>query len=238
MIVTILAGGLGTRLSEETHSKPKPLVMLDGNPILWHIMNIFASQINCDIKIATGYKSILIDEYLKTNFPNKSNIKVDTIFTGESSQTGTRIKMVMNAFPNSQMLVTYGDGVADIPIRKLIEFHKSHGKLATVTAVRPAARFGRLELNGNRVIQFSEKPQSMEGWINGGFFVFEPEVINYLAETDTPLEHEPLVNLSKDNQLMAYKHDGFWQPMDTLREKHELEKLISNNIAPWMHTFQ
>jgi glucose-1-phosphate cytidylyltransferase len=238
MLVTILAGGLGTRLSEETQLKPKPLVTLNGNPILWHIMNIFSSQINCEIKIATGYKSQLIDEYLQSEFHNKKNISAETIFTGEFSQTGKRIMQVMSAFPNSQMLVTYGDGVADISIRSLIDFHNSHGKLATITAVRPAARFGRLELDGNEVVEFSEKPQSMEGWINGGFFVFEPGVIDYLSVGDTPLEHEPLVNLSRDRQLMAYKHDGFWQPMDTLREKHELEKLISSRNAPWMNTFK
>jgi glucose-1-phosphate cytidylyltransferase len=238
MLVTILAGGLGTRLSEETQLKPKPLVSLNGNPILWHIMNIFSSQINCKIKIATGYKSHLIDEYLQSEFHNKESINAETIFTGESSQTGKRIMQIMTAFPNSQMLVTYGDGVADISIRSLIDFHNSHRKLATITAVRPAARFGRLELDGNKVVEFSEKPQSMEGWINGGFFVFEPGVIDYLDVGDTPLEHEPLVNLSKDRQLMAYKHEGFWQPMDTLREKHELEKLISSRNAPWMNTFQ
>jgi glucose-1-phosphate cytidylyltransferase len=238
MKVLILAGGFGTRLMEETFDKPKPMVEIGGNPILWHIMNIFATQIECDIKIATGYKSEIIEGYLETEFPNKSNISAATIFTGELSQTGTRVKQVMKAFPTSQMLVTYGDGVANVPINKLIDFHNAHGKLATITAVRPTARFGRLELEGNQVLEFSEKPQSMEGWINGGFFIFEPEVINYLAETDTPLEHEPLVNLSKDKQLMAYKHDGFWQPMDTLREKLELEKLINSNNAPWMQTFQ
>jgi glucose-1-phosphate cytidylyltransferase len=238
MKVLILAGGLGTRLMEETLKKPKPMVEIGENPILWHIMNIFASQIECEIKIATGYKSNVIQEYLETEFPNKSYINVSTIFTGELSQTGARVKQVMQSFPNSQILVTYGDGVADIPIKKLIDFHNQHGKLATITAVRPTARFGRLELKGNQVVEFSEKPQSMEGWINGGFFVFEPEVINYLTESDTPLEHAPLVNLSKHKQLMAYKHDGFWQPMDTLREKHELEKMITSNSAPWMKTFR
>jgi glucose-1-phosphate cytidylyltransferase len=238
MIVTILAGGLGTRLSEETHSKPKPLVKLIDDPILWHIMNIFSSQIDCEIKIATGYKAPLVDEYLQSDFPNKSKIKASTIFTGETSQTGTRIKIVMNSFPKQRMLVTYGDGVADISINELLNFHVNHGKLATVTAVRPTARFGRLELDGDKVVKFSEKPQAMEGWINGGFFVFEPEVIEYLGQTDVPLEHEPLINLSNDHQLMAYQHGGFWQPMDTLREKHELENMIMSKDAPWMRTFK
>ena len=237
MKVIILAGGLGTRLSEETQLRPKPLVLLMDKPILWHIMNIFASQISCEIYIATGYKSFMIDDYLNSSFPNKKNINVKSIFTGESSQTGTRIKQIMSEHPGSQFLVTYGDGVANISIQKLIEFHNNHGKLATVTAVRPPARFGRLNLNGDKVIEFSEKSQSTEGWINGGYFVFQPEVINYLSNIDTPLEHQPLANLSRDSQLMAYKHDGFWQPMDTLREKFDLEKLIMNNNAPWMQTF-
>lgn len=237
MIVTILAGGLGTRLSEETHLRPKPLVLLNDKPILWHIMNIFASQIDCHIKIATGHKNFMIDEYLMTDFPNKKSIDVEAIFTGEFSQTGTRVKHIMKKFPNSQMLLTYGDGVADISIEKLLNFHNSHGKLATVTAVRPPARFGRLNINGEKVIEFSEKPQTMEGWINGGFFVFQPEVISYLTEMDAPLEHQPLTNLSKDGQLMAYRHEGFWKPMDTLREKLDLEKLILNNQASWMQTF-
>jgi glucose-1-phosphate cytidylyltransferase len=237
MIVVILAGGLGTRLSEETFLRPKPLVLLNDQPILWHIMNIFASQISCEIKIATGYKNLMIDDYLNSQFPNKKSINAESIFTGETSQTGTRIKQVMKAFPGSQILVTYGDGVADIALKKLIEFHNSHGKLATVTAVRPPARFGRLQLLGDKVVEFSEKSQSMEGWINGGFFVFQPEVIKYLSDDDSPLEFEPLTRLSLDSQLMAFKHFGFWQPMDTLREKHDLEKLIRDDKAPWMHTF-
>jgi glucose-1-phosphate cytidylyltransferase len=237
MIVIILAGGLGTRLSEETVSKPKPLVNLVDKPILWHIMNIFASQIQCEIKVATGYKSELIVEYLKSDFANKNNIKATPIFTGENSQTSSRIKQIMTMYPNSQVLVTYGDGVADIDLNELIKFHKSHGKLATVTAVHPASRFGRLELQGDQVVVFSEKPQSEEGWINGGFLVFEPGVINYLPNYDTPLEREPLMRLSTDRQLMAFKHKGFWQPMDTLREKYELEIYIKTNTAPWMKSF-
>jgi glucose-1-phosphate cytidylyltransferase len=237
MKVIILAGGLGTRLSEETSTKPKPLVNLLDKPILWHIMNIFSSQIKCEIKIATGYKHELIDEFLNTEFQNKGSINAESIFTGESSQTGTRISQIMNKFPGSRVMVTYGDGVADISIKDLIQFHESHGKLATVTAVRPPARFGRLNLNGNQVVEFSEKPQALEGWINGGFFVFEPEVIQYFPEQDVPLEHEPLRNLSQTNQLMAYMHTGFWQPMDTLREKQELEKIIKTGEAPWMRNF-
>jgi glucose-1-phosphate cytidylyltransferase len=162
MKVIILAGGLGTRLSEETQLRPKPLVLLMDKPILWHIMNIFASQISCEINIATGYKSFMIDDYLNSSFPNKKNINVKSIFTGESSHTGTRIKQIMSKHPGSQFLVTYGDGVANISIQKLIEFHNNHGKLATVTAVRPPARFGRLNLNGDQVIEFSEKSQSTD----------------------------------------------------------------------------
>jgi glucose-1-phosphate cytidylyltransferase len=237
MIVVILAGGLGTRLSEETVHKPKPLVKLVDKPILWHIMNIFASQIECEIKVATGYKSELIDEYLNSDFPNKSHINVIPFFTGENSQTSSRVKQIMRKYPNSQFIVTYGDGVSDIDLNELVKFHNSHGKLATVTAVHPASRFGRLELEGDRVIEFSEKPQTEDGWINGGFLVFEPEVINFLPDVDTPLEREPLMNLAKGCHLMAFKHNGFWHPMDTLREKYELEKYIKTNTAPWMKYF-
>lgn len=237
MIVIILAGGLGTRLSEETQIKPKPLVEIIDKPILWHIMNIFASQIQCEIKIATGYKSEMITEYLNSDYEYKQRINAVSIFTGESSQTGTRVRKIMEKFPGSQVLVTYGDGVSDIDIRYLLDFHNSHNQLATVTAVRPAARFGRLEIKGDKVIEFSEKPQTVEGWINGGFIVFEPEVLEYFPEFDSPLEHEPLVNLAKNGQLMAYKHSGFWHPMDTLREKHELEKYVLENNAPWMKSF-
>ena len=237
MIVIILAGGLGTRLSEETQIKPKPLVDIVDKPILWHIMNIFASQIKCEIKIATGYKSELIAEYLNTDFEFKDRINVTPIFTGESTQTGTRVRKIMTKFPGSQVLVTYGDGVSDIDLQKLIKFHNSHNKLATITAVRPTARFWRLEIDGDKVIEFSEKPQAVEGWINGGFIVFEPDVLEYFPDFDAPLEHEPLVNLAKDGQLMAFKHHGFWHPMDTLREKHELERYVLENNAPWMKSF-
>ena len=200
-------------------------------------MNIFASQIQCDIKIATGYKSELITEYLDTDYEYKDRVNATSIFTGESSQTGTRVRKIMEEFPGSQVLVTYGDGVSDIDLRSLIKFHNSHDQLATITAVRPAARFGRLEITGDKVTEFSEKPQAIEGWINGGFIVFEPEVLDYFPDFDTPLEHEPLVNLAKDGELMAYKHDGFWHPMDTLREKHELEKYVLDKNAPWMKNF-
>jgi len=232
--VIILAGGLGTRLSEETLDKPKPMVEICGEPILLHIMRIYHSQIDCDFVIATGYLSDVIEEYLESKQFKKEGIRATAMFTGLETQTGGRIKKVMDSIPGEKVMATYGDGVCDIDIHSLLTFHNNHNRLATLTAVRPAARFGRLEIRGDRVTNFSEKRQSQEGWINGGYFVFEPEVTRYIQDASQALEHEPLTNLAHEENLMAFKHHGFWQPMDTLREKHDLEELIKLGSAPWI----
>ena len=238
MKVIILAGGLGSRLAEETQDKPKPMVEIHGRPILWHIMKSYQSYLECDFIVATGYLSEVIEQYLLGPQFKQEGIKAKALFTGRDSTTGVRVKQAMASCPGERVMVTYGDGVSNLDIRALLSFHENHKKLATVTAVRPAARFGRLELSGSQVKNFSEKPQSEEGWINGGFFVFEPAVLDYLSVDSQPLEHEPLGNLAKNEQLMAFKHYGFWQPMDTLREKLDLEKLVESGQAPWMINFK
>ena len=233
MKVIILAGGLGTRLSEETLIKPKPLVEIGERPILWHIINIYRTFGFNDFVICTGYKFELIEEFCsRFEFENR-DLHLQALYTGEQTSTGGRIKKVWETIGNETILATYGDGVADIRVDKLIEFHKKHGKIATVTAVRPPARFGRLHIVGELVSEFGEKNQSEEGWINGGFFVLGPEVRNYLLDYATPFEHYPLVTLTANKQLMAYKHEGFWQPMDTLREKMDLEEMWNAGKAPW-----
>jgi glucose-1-phosphate cytidylyltransferase len=236
--VIILAGGLGTRLAEETSHKPKPMVEIGGNPILWHIMKSYQSYIDCEFIIATGYMSEVIEEYLSSSRFKSQGIKATALFTGADSSTGGRVKQAMASCPGERVLVTYGDGVSDVNVKSLLSFHKKHMKLATVTAVRPVARFGRLEIRGDQVLNFSEKSQSQEGWINGGYFVFEPAVTNFIEFDSQPLEHEPLRNLASSDDLMAYKHYGFWQPMDTLREKLDLEKLVESGQAPWMRNFK
>jgi glucose-1-phosphate cytidylyltransferase len=252
MKVVILAGGLGTRLSEETVIKPKPMVEIGGKPILWHIMNIYGFYAYREFIVALGYKGEVVKEYflnyyhyqsdltidLKTGEANASNNNfkdwvVHLIDTGLNSMTGGRLYRLRDKLKNEAFMLTYGDGVSNVNIRKLVEFHKSHGKIATVTAVRPSARFGGMKFNGNKVINFTEKPQTGEGWINGGFFVFEPNVFKYLGGDDTILEKEPLENLAKDGQLLSYKHDGFWQCMDTMRDRDLLEKLWQSGEAPW-----
>jgi glucose-1-phosphate cytidylyltransferase len=238
MKVIILAGGLGTRLSEETSDKPKPMVEIGGKPILWHIMKTYQSQLKCEFIIATGHLSLVIENYLLSEEFLDEGIKANALFTGDSTSTGGRIRQALNNCLSETVMVTYGDGVSDINLPALLDFHFEHKKLATVTAVRPAARFGRLEIVGSKVTSFAEKSQAEEGWINGGYFVFEPGVRDYLVNDEQPLEHEPLSRLAKDENLMAYKHFGFWQPMDTLREKLDLEKLISKSEAPWMQKFQ
>jgi glucose-1-phosphate cytidylyltransferase len=238
MKVIILAGGLGTRLAEETSNKPKPMVEIDGKPILWHIMKSYQSYIDCEFIIATGYLSEVIEEYLSSDQFVGERIKAKALFTGNHSSTGGRVKQAMAICPGERVMVTYGDGVSDVNIESLLSFHKDHKKLATVTAVRPAARFGRLEMLGDQVTSFSEKSQSEEGWINGGYFVFEPLVAEYIESNSQPLELGPLGNLSKEGNLMAFKHSGFWQPMDTLREKLDLEKLVRTGDAPWMRNFR
>ena len=237
MKVIIIAGGLGTRISEETEDKPKPMVLINGKPIIWHLMNIFSIQGFKDIVISTGYKSEIIEQWVQGDdiFDSKSNVmNIETVNTGLETQTGGRISGVMKTLPKERVLATYGDGLANVSLNKLIKFHESHGKLATVTAVRPPARFGYMKIENNNVSHFGEKNQSDEGWINGGFFVLEPEVLNYVKSPNEPFESGALTNLAKTSQLMAYQHEGFWQPMDTLREKKELEKFATLPIPPWL----
>lgn len=250
MKTIILAGGLGTRLAEETGLRPKPMVEIGGRPILWHIMNIYASHGFEDFLIACGYKGEIIKEYFANFFIHNSDFFVDQrdgsrkivdnnsvnwrtglIDTGQETMTGGRILRLREWIGNETFMVTYGDGLSDINIKELVEFHRSHGKIATVTAVHPPSRFGAMNLKENKVVEFSEKPQ--EGWINGGFFVFEPSLFDLLSDDSTVLEREPMEMLAADNELMAYRHSGFWQPMDTLREKQILETLWASEAPPW-----
>lgn len=252
MKVVILAGGKGTRLAEETTMRPKPMVEIGDMPILCHIMHLYASYRFKEFLIACGYKGEVIKEYFHNFFVRSSDYFVDlgsgsldvingtgidwrvgVIDTGLDTMTGGRVLRLQHCLGHEAFMVTYGDGVGDVNIDALVEFHRAHGKIATVTAVRPPARFGGLVLQGAEVRQFSEKPQTGEGWINGGFFVFEPEIFSYLDDDQTILEREPLERLAADGQLMAFRHEGFWQPMDTLREKQLLESLWSTGKAPW-----
>lgn len=252
MQVIILAGGKGTRLAEETALRPKPMVEIGGKPILWHIMKIYASHGYKDFLIACGYKGEIIKEYFHNyylhscdyflNLRDGSRQVVQTngmdwcvgmIDTGLETMTGGRLLRLKHFIGNETFMVTYGDGLGDIDIGALIAKHKASGKLATVTAVRPPARFGALILNDDHVAEFSEKPQAGEGWINGGFFVFEPRVLDFIAGDDAILERETLEQLAHANELGAYRHDGFWQPMDTLRDKQLLESLWSGGNPPW-----
>jgi len=213
------------------------MVLINDKPIIWHLMNIFAIQGINEFIISTGYRSEVIEswvqdkEILDTNL-NKMHIK--TINTGLHTQTGGRISEVMKTLPAERVIATYGDGLANISIKKLLNFHNSHGKFATVTAVRPPARFGYMKIENNKVTHFGEKNQSDEGWINGGFFVLEPEVSTYVGSVSEPFESGALVNLTSKSQLMAYHHQGFWQPMDTLREKLDLEKMSLQSNIPWL----
>ena len=252
MKVIILAGGFGTRLSEETMVKPKPMVEIGNRPILWHIMKMYAFHGINEFVIALGYKGEVIKEYflhynnyntdltvdLSTGNITRHNTpedqwKIHLLETGIYTETGGRIKRAMQFPGGERVMATYGDGVGQIDIGELLKFHRKHGKLATLTAVRPPSRFGALVFDGDQVVEFSEKPQAGEGWINGGFFVLEPEVSNYIEGDSMPFEEDPLENLARDGQLMAYKHFGYWQPMDTLREKRILERLWSSGKAPW-----
>lgn len=254
MKIIILAGGLGTRIAEETESKPKPMVLVDDKPILWHLMNIFGVQGFNEFVLALGYRSDVIKRWLLDLNDLDGNITIDTLKkvvkhlkqgselawnvtaleTGLTTQTGGRIAQCMKAFPGERVIATYGDGLANINIRKLIAFHEEHGKLATVTAVRPPARFGYLSVKNNKVEHFGEKNQSDAGWINGGFFVLEPEVANFIDGNEEPFELGALPRLVNKQELMAYQHHGFWQPMDTLREKQELSRLALSNPPPWL----
>lgn len=252
MKAVILAGGFGSRLSEETVVKPKPMVEVGGKPILWHIMNIYAAQDVDEFVVALGYKGEVIKEYFLNFYAfnndisldlaqgrtvihdgNQPNWKLHLVDTGLETMTGGRIKRLGPWLDDEPFMLTYGDGVADIDVRSLLEFHESHGKLATVTVVRPPARFGGVALEGDRISSFTEKPQTGEGWINGGFFVLNPGALEYIEDDETIWEREPLEGLARDGELMAFRHTGFWQPMDTLREKHLLDRLWQSGEAPW-----
>lgn len=252
MKVVILAGGYGSRLAEETEVRPKPLVEIGGRPILWHIMMHYSCFGYKHFVIALGYKGEMIKRYIVDYLSLSQNLTVDfktrevrchgaesrdwtvdLIDTGISTLTGGRIKKLQPYIGNETFMMTWGDGVADVNLNALHQFHCSHGRLATMTAVRPPARYGHLDLEGDRVQLFSEKPQLAEGWINGAFFVLEPGIFDYIEGDQTQWEKEPLEGLARDGQLMAYKHDSFWQCMDTLREKHVLEKIWESGKAPW-----
>jgi glucose-1-phosphate cytidylyltransferase len=252
MKVAILAGGVGSRLAEETEIKPKPMVEIGGKPILWHIMMHYAYYGFEDFVIALGYKGEVIKRYmvdycslnsdLRVNLRTgestinggfKPDWNVELVDTGIATLTGGRIKRLAPCLGNETFMLTWGDGVSDVNLPELLEFHRSHGKLATLTAVRPPARFGHLAFDGNRVAEFTEKPQTSEGWINGAFFVLEPEIFDYIDGDDSQWEKEPLERLARDGQLMAYRHESFWQCMDTLRDKHLLESLWQDGNAPW-----
>ena len=253
MKTVILCGGFGTRLSEETVIKPKPMVEIGGRPILWHLMKVYAHYGFKEFVLALGYKGAFIKDFFVNYHARMSDITVQldtgevllrnsdaedwTVHmceTGKNCMTGGRLHR-LEPYLRSEgtFMLTYGDGLADVDIEDLVKFHHAHGKLATVTSVRPPARFGDIEFDGDRVIEFKEKPQTGAGWINGGFFVFEPGVFDYLHGDSTILEGDPLENLAKDGQLMAYKHTGFWHCMDTLRDKKVMEAYWQEQTAPW-----
>jgi glucose-1-phosphate cytidylyltransferase len=231
MKIVILAGGFGTRISEETELKPKPMVLIGENPVIWHLMNSFAKQGFTEFIIATGYKGEVIHDWVD-NLDTKWNIKA--IDTGLLTQTGGRIKKVYDTLGSERILVTYGDGLANVNINALIDFHKSAGKLATVTAVRPPARFGVLESENGLVTSFGEKRQSDAGWINGGYFILEKGITDHIHFDEEPFEVGALPRLVKIKELMSFHHHGFWQPMDTLREKNILEEFVLTDKYPWL----
>ena len=231
MKIVILAGGLGSRISEETQLKPKPMISIGDKPILWHIMQIYAHYKHNDFYIALGYKGEVIKKYFKENINTKW--KVNLVDTGQDTMTGGRLKRLQKFIGNETFMLTYGDGLSNININSLISFHKKHKKMATISAVRPPARWGALKLDQDRVVSFEEKSQLKESWINGGFFVLEPEFVNLIEGDQTVLEKEPLEKVAEMNELRAFKHQGFWQPMDTIREKKILEKLWFSGEAPW-----
>jgi glucose-1-phosphate cytidylyltransferase len=252
MKVVLLAGGLGTRLSEETDIRPKPMVEIGGKPMIWHIMKLYAHYGFNEFIICLGYKGYVLKEYFANYYHHTSDITVDTgtgditvhrahddnwrvslIETGANTMTGGRIKKVRDFIGDEDFFMTYGDGVAPVDIPKLLDFHRKNKRLATVTAVRPSGRFGALELDGDRVDRFMEKPRGDGAFINGGFFVLSPKVIDYIADDATVWEKEPMEGLARDHQLSAWHHEGFWQPMDTLREKNMLQSLWDSGEAPW-----
>jgi glucose-1-phosphate cytidylyltransferase len=254
MKVVILAGGLGTRLSEETQVKPKPMAEIGEQPILWHIMKGYGEQGFTDFVICLGYKGFLVKEYFANYFLHNADVTFDLrsremqvhqnaaepwqvtlVDTGAETQTGGRLKRVSSYVADGRFMMTYGDGVADVDLAALLAFHETQGKLATVTAVQPPGRFGALELDasGTLVRAFVEKPEGDGGWLNGGFFVLEPQALDYIDGDSTLWEREPLERLARDGQLAAYLHHGFWQPMDTLRDKRTLEDFWERGAAPW-----
>ena len=252
MKVIILAGGLGSRLQEETDVRPKPMVQIGNKPILWHILNIYSAFGFNDFVIALGYKGEYIKDYFLNFYALNNNLtvnlsdgkseiykgknlnwRISLVDTGTNTMTGGRIKRLQSLIGNETFMVTYGDGLADISISELVDYHNSHGKIATLSAVRPSARFGALNIKDGQVTEFVEKPQNEEGWINGGFFVLEPEIFDYIVGDETSFEWEPMQKLASEGQLMAFQHNGFFQPMDTIRERNILEKLWSSKEAPW-----
>ncbi|MFC5285201.1 glucose-1-phosphate cytidylyltransferase [Pedobacter alpinus] len=253
MKVVILAGGLGTRLSEETVLKPKPMVEIGGMPILWHIMKIYSAHGFNDFVVCLGYKGYVVKEYFANYFLHKSDVTIDMsdnsikvhdsqaepwkitlVDTGNESMTGGRIKRVQSHVGNEPFMLTYGDGVSDVNITELVKFHQSNKKLCTVTAVQPSGRFGALNLSEDQTVNsFLEKPKGDGAWINGGFFVCQPEVFNYIEGDSTIFEKTPMEKIAADGEMKAFNHAGFWKPMDTLRDKHELEEDWANNQAKW-----
>lgn len=252
MQAVILAGGLGSRISEETHLKPKPMIEIGGKPILWHILKIYGAHGVNDFIICCGYKGYVIKEYFSNYFLHMSDVtfdmkdncmevhhkhaepwRVTLVDTGESTMTGGRLKRVASYLKDEEFCFTYGDGLSNINITEQLEFHRNHGKLATVASVQPPGRFGSLNIQDNQVMGFHEKPLGDSGWINGGFFVLSPKVLDEIEGDHVSWEEGPLQSLASKNQLQAFHHDGFWQPMDTLREKILLEDLWQSNNAPW-----
>ncbi|MEP6507172.1 MAG: glucose-1-phosphate cytidylyltransferase [Gemmatimonadales bacterium] len=253
MKTVILAGGLGTRLAEDTALRPKPMVEIGDRPILWHIMSLYAAHGFNDFVVACGYKGHMIKQYFADfpqhnadwaidlgtgkrtiTSPGGTDWKVHLVDTGADTLTGGRLLLLRDILKDGTFMVTYGDGLSNVDIKGLVAFHRAHGKLATVTAVHPPARFGEIDIASDKVTRFSEKPQTRVGWINGGFFVFEPGVFDLIGGLDSSLERDALEELSRNDNLMAFQHDGFWQPMDTLREKHLLQELWDSGNAPWM----
>lgn len=252
MKAVILAGGLGTRISEESHLRPKPMIEIGGRPILWHIMKIYSAHGINEFVICLGYKGYVIKEYFANYFLHMSDVtfdmaankmevhekhvepwRVTLVDTGENSMTGGRLRRIKDYVGNETFCFTYGDGVSDLNISQTLAAHRKAGTIATVTAIQPPGRYGALDIQGTSVINFQEKPAGDGAWINGGFFVLEPQVFDYLSSDEDSFEASPLTQLAKDKQLNAYQHDGFWQAMDTLRDKNHLETLWRNNEAPW-----
>lgn len=253
MKVVLLAGGYGTRISEESDKKPKPMIEIGGKPILWHIMKLYSSYGFNDFVICLGYKGYVIKEYFANYFLHMSDVTIDMsdnsmtvhnqtaepwkvtlVDTGLNTMTGGRLKRVQQYIGNEQFMMTYGDGVSNVDIESLLKFHNKHGKIGTMTAVQPAGRFGALELDkSDKVLAFKEKPKGDGSWINGGFFVFNHEIFDYIDGDDTIFERKPLESISNKGELFVFKHDGFWQPMDTLREKNMLENLWESKKAAW-----